>query len=210
MEHSSLTRPWLDWAVELQSIAQCGLTYARDVYDVERYRRLRDISAEMLSYQGDMPLEKVKSLFCNETGYQTPKLDSRAAVFNGAGQILLVHERGGGWSLPGGWVDVNQSIASNTVKEVREEAGLDVRAERIIAVQDRNRHNPPPYPYGICKVFVLCALLGGAFQENSETTESGYFPRDGLPPLALEKCTPEQVGLCFDARDDPRWVAPFD
>ena len=100
---------WLKWAIELQSLAQAGLTYGKDVYDKERYERIREISAEMVSSMADLPVEKVKDLFCNETGYQTPKLDTRAAVFE-EGKILLVQENNGKWSLPGGWVDVNVSV----------------------------------------------------------------------------------------------------
>lgn len=149
---------WLKWAIELQSLAQAGLAYTDNVYDIERYERLRTIAAEMISEGADVPMKKVRELFCNETGYQTPKLDTRAAIFNDEGKILLVHENNGAWSLPGGWCDVLESVGSNTVKEVREEAGLTVRPTRLIAVQDRNRHNTPVYAYGVCKVFVLCEL----------------------------------------------------
>lgn len=189
---------WLNWAIELQSLAQAGLTYGKDVYDRERYERIREISAEMISHKSEIPVEIVKDLFCNETGYQTPKLDTRAAIFEN-GKILLVQENNGKWSLPGGWVDVNVSVKENTVKEVREEAGLDVSADRIIAVQDRNKHNLPQYAYGICKIFVLCSFIGGSFQENSETTGFAYFSEDNLPELAVEKNTAEQIRMCFDA-----------
>lgn len=151
---------WLNWAIELQSLAQAGLTYGKDVYDRERYERIREISAEMISHKSEIPVEIVKNLFCNETGYQTPKLDTRAAIFNN-GKILLVRENNGKWSLPGGWVDVNVSVKENTIKEVKEEAGVDVNADQIIAVQDRNKHNTPQYAYGVCKIFVLCSLIGG-------------------------------------------------
>lgn len=131
---------WLQWAVELQSLAQAGLFYCKDKYELERYERIREISAEMLSYKTEIPLEKVKDLFCGDVGYQTPKIDTRAAIFKD-GKILLVHEENGTWSLPGGWVDVNVSVMENTIKEVKEEAGLDVTVKRIIAVQDREKHN---------------------------------------------------------------------
>ena len=193
---------WLDWAIELQSLAQAGLTYGRDVYDLERYQRLRDIAAEMLASQTDLPLEQVKTLFCNETGYQTPKVDTRAAVFR-KGRILLVRENDGAWSFPGGWCEVNLSIGENAEKETLEEAGL--------RVQDRNRHNTPRYAYGIVKVFVLCELLDGDFVQNSETTESGFFALDALPaPLAQEKNSSEQIALCFQAAAAERWETVFD
>ena len=204
------TQRWLGWAVELQSLAQAGLTYGKDVYDRERYERIREISAEMVAHMSEIPLEKVRDLFCNETGYQTPKIDTRAAIFEGE-KILLVQENNGTWALPGGWCDVNVSVGENTVKEVREEAGLDVTADRIIAVQDRAKHNLPAYAYGICKIFVLCTAIGGQFEANSETTASGYFSEENLPELATEKNTEQQIRMCFAAyraKDD--WNTVFD
>ena len=200
---------WLQWAIEIQSLAQAGLTYGKDVYDLERYQRLREISAEMVSFQSEIPIEKVKDLFCNETGYQTPKLDTRAAIFQ-EDKILLVRESNGKWSLPGGWVDVNTSVRENSIKEVKEEAGLDVTADKIIAVQDRNKHNLPVYAYGICKIFVLCTVVGGQFVENIETTESRFFSLKELPELATEKNTKEQIEMCFKAYHSDQWNAVFD
>ena len=201
---------WLQWAIELQSLAQAGLTYGKDVYDKARYERIREISAEIMSHMSDIPTETVKNLFCNETGYQTPKLDTRAAIFK-EDKILLVCENNGNWSLPGGWCDVNVSVGENTVKEVKEEAGLDVVAERIIAIQDRAKHNLPAYAYGICKVFVLCSVIGGTFEENIETTGFDYFSEYNLPSLATEKNNEDQIRMCFDAyRAGDGWKPIFD
>lgn len=202
-------RRWISWAVELQFIAQSGITYSRDPYDQERFERIREISAEMMEQGTGMPIEQVRDLFCNETGFQTPKLDTRAAIFR-EGKILLVKERSGTWSLPGGWVDVNQSVADNAVKEVKEEAGLDVVPVRLIALHDRNRHNVPPYAYGVCKAFMLCQVIDGEFQENTETVESRYFGEEELPALALDKNTPEQIRMCFEASRNPAWVPVVD
>ena len=200
---------WLQWAVELQSLAQAGLTYSPNIYDLERFTRIRQIAAEMICHKTGLSPEKVNDLFCSETGYQTPKLDTRAAIFQD-GKILLVLENDGLWSLPGGWVDVSLSVGEQAVKEVKEEAGLDVRAQRIIAVQDRKKHNPEIYAYNITKVFILCELLGGCFQSNSETIASGYFSLDSLPPLSLNKTTAEQIKMCFDAYHAKNWVTLFD
>ncbi len=201
---------WLSRAIEIQSLAQAGLAYTDNVYDIERYERLREIAAEMLSEKTGLPPEKVKDLFCNETGYQTPKLDTRAAVFQD-GKILLTHENNGTWSLPGGWCDVLESVKSNTIKEVKEETGLDVRAVKVIAIQDRNKHNKPIYAYGVCKVFILCELLGGSFEKNIETTEIKYFSMDDLPEnLAEEKTNREQIEMCFEAYYNQNLPTQFD
>lgn len=200
---------WLELAIEIQSLAQNGLAYTNNVYDKERFERLRDISAEMLSMKSDLSLEKVKDLFCNEKGYQTPKLDTRAVIFKDD-KILLVKENNGTWSLPGGWVDVLESVASNTVKEAKEETGLDVVPKRIIAIQDRNKHNKPIYAYGICKIFVLCEVIGGKFEKNIETIETNYFSLDELPLLAEAKTNKEQIEMCFKAVNDESWQVQFD
>lgn len=200
---------WLEWAKELQFLAQCGLTYCNDIYDIERYERIREISAEMVQRQTNIPLENIKEVFCNETGFQTPKLDTRAAIIQD-GKILLVQEKDGRWSLPGGWVDVNQSVRENTIKEVLEEAGLEVRALRLVALHDRNRRNQPIYIHEICKIFVLCEIISGQFRPNSETIGSGFFAPDALPPLAGEKNNTDQVRMCFEAHADEHWPVVFD
>ena len=200
---------WLQWAVELQALAQTGLTYGRDIYDRERYQRIREIAAEMVAHKTQISPDTVRDLFCSEAGYQTPKLDTRAAIFQGD-KILLVHENDGTWCLPGGWCDVNISAAENVVKEVREEAGLEVTADLVIAVQDREKHNRPVYANKICKIFFLCSCLGGEFRPNSETTETGYFGLEELPQLATAKVTKEQIEMCFEAKTAEHWKTVFD
>ena len=199
-----------EWARELQSLAQAGLYYGRDVFDRERYERIRQIAAEMMAEQTNLPLEKVKDLFCADSGYQTPKIDTRSAIFED-GKILLVRERTGKWALPGGWCEYNLSPAENAVKEAREEAGLETEPVRLITVQDRKKHNRPEYVYDVVKIFILCRKTGGEFKNNTETTGSEYFAEGDLPvPLAEEKTTREQIRMCFEASKDENWRVQFD
>lgn len=201
---------YLELAIRIQSLAQSGLAYCKDPYDRERYEELRGIAAKLLALRTDLTPAKIRDVFCCESGYQTPKVDTRAAVIRD-GKILLVHERNGTWSLPGGWCDVDQSPASNAVKEVREEAGLEVTVERLIAVQDWRRHNVCNYLFGVVKVFLLCGSPSGSFAENLETTEAAFFAPEELPDrLAVEKNTREQILMCFAAGADPDWKAPVD
>ena len=105
---------------------------------------------------------------------------------------------------------MNLSVGENTVKEVKEESGLDVIADRIIAIQDRAKHNLPVYPYGVCKVFVQCSVIGGQFEQNIETTEYRYFFENDLPELATEKNNEEQIKMCFKAYRSKEWKTLFD
>ena len=199
---------WLDWAIRLQALAQTGLAYGKDLYDIERFKEIRQIAAEMLVEPSGMPLEEVKELFCSESGYQTPKLDTRAAIFQD-GKILLVQENDGYWALPGGWCDVDQSVKDNVIKEVYEEAGLLVEAERVVAILDKHKSNPSRSAQRITTVFILCKVISGTFQPNIETVASAYFALDSLPSLSVSKNTVAQIRLCFEANQSQHWETVF-
>lgn len=201
---------WLTWAKQLQSIAQAGLTYSKDKYDIERFQQIRDLSVDILNEYTEINNEKIKDLFCNETGYQTPKVDIRGAIFKDK-KILLVKENTDGcWSMPGGWAEFNLSIKENIVKEVKEEAGLNVIPKRLIAVLDRNKHNEPVTAYGIYKIFVLCELIDGVFEKNIETDESGFFSLTDLPPLSIQRNTKRQIEMCFESKLQDNFFTIFD
>lgn len=201
---------WLSWAKQLQAIAQAGLTYSKDKYDIERFQQIRNLSAEILNEYTELGHEKIKNLFCNETGYQTPKVDIRGVVFIDDRILLVKESTDGCWSIPGGWAEFNLSVKANTVKEVMEEAGLNVIPKRLIAVLDRNKHNQPVIAYGIYKIFVLCELIDGKFEINIETEESGFFSLSHLPPLSLDRITKEQIAMCFEANSNDSFVTVFD
>ena len=199
----------LELAMELQDIAQTGIYYTAGKFDKERYHQVREIAARIIGECTGQPVESVKLNFCNDIGYVTPKLDTRAAIFQD-GKILLVKESSGSWSMPGGWVDADMSILENTVKEVREEAGLTVTADRLIALQDLDKNNLKYHPFKVIKAFVLCTVIGGHFHKNIETVDSAYFGPDELPELTMDKNTPDQVALCFKAMEAEKWETVFD
>lgn len=197
------------WAREINALGQIGLTYVQDRFDRERYERLVDLASEMASYYIDAQTDIIKQNWCLQ-GYKTPQVDTRAAVFDDEGRILMVREKSSGkWNLPGGWCDENLSVVENTVKEVREEACMDVHALRLIAVHDRNRHNTPPFLNGCLKVFIECSDGPGTFIENIETTERRFFAENEIPvsELRLSTCTLEQIMMCFACHKDPNWKA---
>ena len=196
---------WLKWAVELQSLAQAGLAYTENQFDKERFERIREIAAEMLTEPTGLPKEKVEDLFCGDHGYPTPKVACRAAVIED-NKILLVREKlDGCWSLPGGWVDADRSVAENIVKEVREEAGFDVTVDRLIAVQDHRKHRNTWTARCIVNFFALCTRQGGGFAANTETDAAEFFDLDHLPPLSVKRTTREQIEMCFAASRNPDW-----
>lgn len=201
---------WLSWAKQLQSIAQAGLAYSKDKYDIERFQQIRALSVDILSEYTEISNEKIKTLFCNETGYQTPKIDIRGAIFK-EDKILLVKESiDGCWSIPGGWAEFNLSIKENIVKEVKEESGLNIVPKSLIAVLDRNKHNEGIFASGAYKIFVLCELIDGLFEKNIETEESGFFSITNLPTLSGERVTKKQIEMCFEAKSSDDSFTIFD
>jgi ADP-ribose pyrophosphatase YjhB (NUDIX family) len=201
---------WLEWASRLQSIAQAGITFGQNQYDLDRYRQIRNISVEILHEYTEVSHEKIKDLFASETGYQTPKVDIRASVFKDS-KILMVREKiDGAWSLPGGWADVNSSVSESAARECIEEAGAHVRPKRIIAIHQADRHYDFNYPYTIYKIFVECELIENNFLDNTETLEAGFFPIDSLPPLSTERNTREQIEMCFEAKKHKLFETLFD
>ena len=199
---------WLTFLQQLQGIAQAGLAYPGDKYDKERFQQLRDLTAEAMANISGFPTKCVKNLFCNETGFQTPKIDTRAVILNEANEILLVSEGDQNkWSLPGGWCEVTLAPAENTIKEAFEEAGLRVSVVRLLMTQWYANHNQPPIAYGCLKLFYHCTAMGGDFRENIETIASRYFSIDALPPLWENRNTIKQIRLAHHLATHPE-IAP--
>jgi ADP-ribose pyrophosphatase YjhB (NUDIX family) len=201
---------WLEWAKKLQAIAQNGLTYSENPYDIERYKAIRAIAAQILTTYSEVELPVILDLFATEVGYATPKVDVRGIVFRD-NQILLVKEKeDGGWTLPGGWADVGQSPAECVVREVYEESGFHTRAIKLIAVYDRNKHPHPPVPYHVYRLFFLCELLGGFPTTSIETTEVGFFAEDAIPALSVFRVTTAQIAQSFEYHRNPDLPTAFD
>jgi ADP-ribose pyrophosphatase YjhB (NUDIX family) len=199
------------WGQRVRAIAQTGLAYAREEYDRERYRELQEIGEEMLSAASGRPVAEVHEAFAHETGYPTPKVDVRAAVFDESGRLLFVLEKATGrWTLPGGWADVGSSPAEMAARETREEAGLEVRPVKLLAVHDKARQAHPPSLFYVYKMFFRCERVGGAPRPSYETAEVRFFARDELPELDTERVTPGQVARMFAHFDQPDLPTDFD
>jgi len=202
--------PWLEYAKRVQALAQAGITYAENSFDLERYLELSEISVSLMAGISGTETSLVRELFTNETGYQTPKTDVRAVIFQD-NKILLVREKVDNcWSLPGGWADIGFSPGEVAVKETREEAGLEVRAGKLLAVLDKKCHPHPPSPYHTYKIFIHCEVIGGSLQQGSETLDVGFFGREELPELSVERCTVSQLQLMFEYLDKPGKEPVFD
>jgi ADP-ribose pyrophosphatase YjhB (NUDIX family) len=202
---------WLEWARNLQALAQAGLTYTENPFDRERYVKIRQIAAEIMATYTEADLARIDKLFKEEQGYQTPKVDVRGVVFKDD-QILLVQELSdqGRWTLPGGWADVNESPGEAVVRETYEESGYRTRAVKLLALYDRSRHAHPPMALYAYKLFFLCELIGGAPMASIETDGAAFFPERAIPELSVARVTRAQIARFFEHHRHPDWPTDFD
>lgn len=200
----------LELLKEMQSLAQAGMFYARDVFDLERFTRMREIAQTLMAQVVEVPLEQIQLQFEGEIGYQTPKVSTRAVVWKDH-QLLLVQEADGRWCLPGGWCDVTGTISDNVEKELREEAGVVAKAQRLLMVLDRGIHHPGQSLFTIHIYFVECQLESMVFEPNSETLDARFFDVNHLPELYEEKTSHEAIMMCLEARKQgEEWKTVFD
>jgi ADP-ribose pyrophosphatase YjhB (NUDIX family) len=202
---------WLEWAQRLQGIAQTGIAFSGNPFDIDRYKAVQEIAAEMTAEGSGAPVDDLLGFYHIQSGYATPKLDVRGAIFK-ENSVLLVQELldHGRWTLPGGFVDVNDRPGASVEREVREESGYEVRAAKLAMVYDRNSHPHPPYIFHVYKLFFVCELLGGTPVNSHETAGARYFPVDDLPELSLARVTPQQIKRVYDHFCDPALPTDFD
>ena len=209
---SLMTAPkWLTWSQKIQAIAQSGLQYTTNPFDADRYRQLIRIAAEMMAVQTEADAGEVLRIFSAQEGYATPKLDVRGVVFQDD-RILLVRELldGGAWTLPGGWIDINEPPSLAVERELREEAGVIVKAVKLLAVYDRNQHGHPPYPFHAYKLFFLCNLIAEATPDPVETADPSWFAEKDVTGLSTARVTPEEIARMFVHHRQPDLPTDFD
>ena len=197
-------------AQRIQAIAQNGLAYSTNPYDVERYSELSAIAASMSAGPEPERIVLAAGLFAASHGYATPKVDVRAAVFQDSRVLLVREQEDGCWALPWGWTEGGQSAAESVEREVHEESGYVVKAVKLLACWDRSKHLHPPIPFHAYKLVFRCELLGGPPGRSSETTEVGLVAEDQIPELSLTRTLPEQIRFVFHSLQDPHAPTEFD
>lgn len=194
-----------DYAKRLKAMSHLGLTYAKDEYDLERYRELEQISLEMMQEMTDVPLEKIKDYFSSEKEYITPKTDIRVVIFNDQKQLLLVKEKADGkWSLPGGWADIGFSPKEIAIKEAWEETGFHVKPVKLLAVLDKKCHPHPPQADYVYKLFIQCEILSGEKTKAFDILDIAFFDQNNIPKLSEDRVLPSQIDLMFQYLFDPQ------
>ncbi|MGE8353792.1 MAG: NUDIX hydrolase [Pseudomonas protegens] len=203
---------WLTHAKRLQAIASTGLHFCQDVHDRERYQEIADIAHGMLAQLGNVPLERITDLVSDfAQRYSTPMVEVRGALIED-GKILLVREHNDGlWALPGGYADVGLSASENVIKEIHEEAGLDVSVRALYGVRHKAKGPYKADHRDFYKLYFLCERQGTQPPvAGSEATEAGFFALDQLPPLSQGRTVERDIQEAFDFHQGRRSVTLFD
>lgn len=202
---------WLTWAREIQALAQTGLVYSHNDYDLQLYHRLEDIAAQILVDHTTLSPDTILKNFHIQRGYAIPKIDVRAAIIR-VGRFLFIWEcSDGAWAMLGGWADVGESPAAMVAWEVQEESGCLVRVDKLVAVLDANRVSGVPMEfYQTYKLIFLCTITGGQASPSSETSAVDFFHPAQLPPLSSSRTGPEMLAEVFAYHADPTCPAVFD
>ena len=203
---------WLEWAQQIQAVAQKGLIYSKNPYQVEDYKLLRNIAADIISTHSQIEQSEILDLLVKEIGYPTPKVGVAAAVFQDD-KILLVKERSDGcWTLPGGFAEVGESPGEVAVRETFEESGYQTTPIKLFAVYDNNnnKHGHTPYPHGLYKLFFRCEIIGGSPTPSIETEDVDFFAEDNIPQLSIRRVTPIQITRIFEHYRNPNLFTDFD
>ena len=186
-------------AKQVQALAENGLHYSENDYDLDRYTNLEEVAIRMISLLTGMSNETIQMATPEKNGYRTPKVDIRAVIFNDKDEILLVRERADArWSLPGGWCDVGFTPSEIAEKETKEEAGIKVKADRLLAVFDKKCHDHPEDLFYAYKIFLECKAESFKIKKGMETLDVGFFAQDNLPELSTPRNTKGQIDKMFD------------
>lgn len=191
---------WLTWAKQLQGIASTGLYFSEDIYDSERYKQIAEIANGMLALLADTPVQRIESLVSDfAKGYATPRIDVRGAVLR-KDKILLVREGTDRlWTMPGGFADIGISPRENVVKEIREEASLEVIAEGLYGIRHKAKHEYDQDVRDFYKLFFVCRSddQSEPAPSGSETIDVGFFSIDELPPLSTGRVLAKDIHDAF-------------
>ena len=198
------------WTRRLAAIASTGLEYSSNPFDIERYKAVHDVAAEIAAQVWGVDVPAARALFAREGGHTTPKVDVRGGVFRDDA-VLLVKERDDGlWSLPGGWAEPDESPSEALVREVLEESGFHTRPLKLAAALNRTHHDLTPYPFSVYMLLFVCEVIRGSPTTSVETESVGFFRSNELPELSRYRVTLAQVECLFEHHRHPERPADFD
>ncbi len=130
-----------------------------------------------------------------------------AVIVDGA-HVLIVRRGGppleGEWSLPGGAVEVGETLTSAIQREVLEETGLIVDVGAIVEVLDRiHVDGDGRVEYHYVLIDYLCAVIGGHLRPQSDAADARWVTRSQLPAFGVSAAAVAVIDKAFTLAADP-------
>lgn len=201
---------WLKIAQEIQSLSQTGSAFSENNYESERYARLTEIAAEIISQHSQLEKESLEKILMRQPGYATPKVDVRSAVVKRDKLLLVKESTDGKWAMPGGWADVGDTPVEVAIRETFEESGFEVVPKKLIGVFDANRSGRPLELFHAFKLIFLCEFIGGEARTSDETTEVDFFSFDSIPELSSNRTNEKHLDELMEHLVDPQRPTYFE
>jgi ADP-ribose pyrophosphatase YjhB (NUDIX family) len=187
METPMDARTWAEGlyilADERRSLATEGLEYAANGYDRHRYQRVLQCSARLLGGLENRPPESMLQDFGGDLHTVTPQIGVDDMVLDGERLLLIQRTDNGLWCMPGGAVDVGETLAQAAEGELREEAGIEGRFRRLAGVFDSRLWRSGVKRHMV-HIVLLVERVAGIPARTDESLDVGYFAEAALPPLS--------------------------
>ena len=126
---------------------------------------------------------------------RTRRVGADAVLFDDRGRVLLQCRADfRKWGLPGGSIEVGETLEQAVLREVKEETGYDAALVRLVGAYSEPSHTTTHYPSGDVVHYVSltfeCRIVGGRPKMDSESTAMAWFSPDDLPADLLEDHRP--------------------
>jgi len=130
-----------------------------------------------------------------------------AVVTDHVGRILLQRRAdSGNWALPGGGMEMNESLTASVVREVKEETGLDVEVTGLVGTYTDPRHVIAYTDGEVRRQFNICytaRVAGGQLSISGESTELRFIDPDELDGLPMHHTQRLRISHYLEQRKSP-------
>nr|WP_040852638.1 NUDIX hydrolase [Planococcus antarcticus] len=134
--------------------------------------------------------------------YLSPKhiLSAAAVVLNERGEILLIKGPRRGWEMPGGQVEEGESLKEAAIREVKEEAGIDIEIENFCGMFQNVEKS-------ICNTLFLAKPVGGIETTSAESLEVAFYPIAEALEMVTWKNFKQTIEFCLNSSSHPFYIA---
>ncbi len=197
-------------ADQMRALANNGLHFTDDPYQVERYQKILLLSSRLLDLIDERPLPEIEQVIFSDLGWRSPGTGVDTAVFDNDGRILLIQRADNElWATPGGGCDVGESAATTGAREVWEETGYQVEVTDLLGIFD-SRLCGTQSVQQLYHILVAGSVIGGEAATSNETIDVRWFAADEIPWTKLSPGHEPRIRFALGWQASPDLKPYFD